>query len=166
MLFRVVAEGWFTFAGRRYCCALGRGGIGHGKREGDGKTPAGRFALRRVLYRADRLAPPDTGLPLAAIKPEDGWCDDPADRAYNRPVRLPYRARAETLFRMDGLYDMLAVIGYNDQPIVPGAGSAIFLHVARPDYGPTEGCVGLAPDHLREALALADATAEIEILAG
>ncbi|MBM3489703.1 MAG: hypothetical protein FJX68_04520 [Alphaproteobacteria bacterium] len=165
MLFQVAADGWFSFATRRYRCALGRGGVAHDKREGDGRTPSGRFALRRVLYRADRVAAPDTGLPLTAIKPEDGWCDDPVDRAYNQLVRLPYRARAETLYRADGLYDFLAVIGYNDQPLLPGAGSAIFLHIARPDYGPTEGCVALAPEHLREVLALADTGSEIEIRA-
>lgn len=166
MLFRVGADGWFAFANRRYRCALGRGGISADKREGDGATPAGRFALRRVLYRADRVPRPATGLPVAAIGPRDGWCDDPADAAYNKPVCLPYGARAEALFRADGLYDILAVIGHNDDAVLPGAGSAIFLHLARLDHGPTEGCVALAAEPLREALALADASSVIEILGG
>lgn len=67
-------------------CALGPAGRSAAKREGDGATPVGRFPLRRVLYRADRLPLPETGLPVQALDPGDGWCDDPADAAYNRPV--------------------------------------------------------------------------------
>ena len=119
------------------------------KREGDGATPVGRFALRRLLYRRDRLpAAPATALPAAVIGRDDGWCDDPGDPAYNRPVRLPYPASHERLWREDGLYDLVVVLGHNDDPPVPGLGSAVFLHVARPDYGPTEGCVALARDDL------------------
>ncbi len=130
-------------------CAIGRGAIRREKQEGDGVTPIGRWPLRRVLYRADRLAKPDTALPCQAIQSDDGWCDDPADPAYNRPVRLPYPASHERLNRDDGLYDVVVVLGHNDDPVVPNAGSAIFLHVARDDYGPTEGCVALAlPDLL------------------
>ncbi len=128
---------------------IGRGGIRADKREGDGATPAGHWPLRRLLYRPDRLAPPPTGLPVVAIAPDDGWCDDPADPRYNRPVHLPCTAGHERLWRDDSLYDVVVVLGHNDDPVVPGMGSAIFLHVARPDYGPTEGCVALArPDLL------------------
>ena len=137
------------FGARRWRCAIGPAGITADKREGDGATPSGCFALRRVLYRPDRLARPETLLPAAALAPEDGWCDDPADAAYNRPVRLPYGASHERLWRDDGIYDIVVILGHNDDPPVPGAGSAIFLHVARPDYGPTQGCVALAlPDLL------------------
>ncbi len=88
------------------------------------------------------------GLPVAEIGPEDGWCDDPTDARYNRPVRLPYPGRHERLWRDDGIYDVVVVLGHNDAPPRPGAGSAASLHVARPGYGPTEGCVALALDHL------------------
>lgn len=148
----VSADGWLTYPGRRVRCALGRGGVRVEKREGDGATPTGCFALRRVLYRPERGAAPETVLPVSAIAPDDGWCDDPADPRYNRPVTLPYPASAERLWREDRLYDLLVVLGHNDDPPEPGAGSAIFLHVARPDYGPTEGCVALAPDDLRALL--------------
>ena len=84
----------------------------------------------------------------------DGWCDDPGHPAYNRPVRLPINASAEALWRDDALYDIIGVLGWNDDPVVPGRGSAIFLHVARPDYAPTEGCIALALDDLRRVLAL------------
>lgn len=137
---------------QQWPCAVGRGAVGEKRGEGDGITPVGRWPLRRVLYRADRLAPPETALPCAAIAPDDGWCDDPADPAYNRPVRLPYPASHEMMAREDHLYDVVVVLGHNDDPVVPGAGSAIFLHVARDDYGPTEGCVALALPDLLEML--------------
>ncbi|MBK1671198.1 hypothetical protein CKO28_24655 [Rhodovibrio sodomensis] len=127
-------------------CAVGRGGVGPKRGEGDGITPAGRWPVRRVLYRPDRIAPPETALPVAAIAPDDGWCDDPGDPAnYNRPVTRPYPGRHETLWRDDRLYDLLVVLGFNDAPPVAGAGSAIFLHVAAPDFAPTQGCVAVAP---------------------
>lgn len=130
-------------------CALGRAGIRADKKEGDNATPAGRFALRRALFRADRIAQPATRLPLQEIGADDGWCDDAADPAYNRQVRLPYPARHERLWRDDAIYDLIVVIGHNDDPVVPGAGSAIFLHVARPDWSGTEGCVAFRLEHLR-----------------
>ena len=123
------------------------------KVEGDGATPVGRFPLRRVLYRPDRGPAPDTALPVAPIGPDDGWCDDPRDPAYNRPVTLPHKGRHERLWRDDGLYDIIVVLGHNDDPVVRGAGSAVFLHVAAPDYGPTEGCVAVTNGDLRALLA-------------
>ena len=134
-------------------CAVGRSGISVKQAEGDGITPVGTFAVRRVLYRADRMPKPATRLPLAALAPDDGWCDAPADPAYNTQIKRPYRASHEALWRDDGLYDLIAVLGFNDDPVVPGKGSAIFLHVARPDYGPTEGCIALALDDLVALLA-------------
>lgn len=139
----VTAGGELGFGDRRFRCALGRGGIAREKREGDGATPAGSFPLRRLLYRADRLDKPRCALPVAAISPQDGWCDDPAHAAYNRQVKLPFAARHEALWRDDGVYDLIVVIGHNDDPPVAGMGSAIFLHLARADYSPTEGCVAL-----------------------
>ncbi|WP_426954503.1 L,D-transpeptidase family protein [Muricoccus radiodurans] len=134
-------------------CAIGRGGVRADKREGDGGTPAGLMPLRRVLYRADRGPAPACAVPVEPISPSDGWCDDPADPAYNRPVRLPYAASHEEMWRHDGLYDIVGVLGWNDAPVVRGRGSAIFLHLARPDYAPTAGCLALALPDLRAALA-------------
>jgi L,D-peptidoglycan transpeptidase YkuD (ErfK/YbiS/YcfS/YnhG family) len=148
------AAGRLVWAGREVVCTLGHGGIRADKREGDGATPAGLFTLRRVLWRADRLAdPPVTRLPCAPILPTDGWCDWPEDPLYNRPVTLPYPARHERMWRDDALYDIVVIIGHNDDPVVPGAGSAVFMHLARADGGPTEGCVGLARDDLLALLA-------------
>ena len=146
-------DGTVAWRGRIFRCALGRAGVRADKREGDGATPAGLFPLRRVLWRADRLAPPACRLPAAAIAETDGWCDDPADPAYNRQVALPHAGRCERLWRADALYDLIVVVGHNDDPPVPGRGSAIFVHVAAPGYAPTEGCVALALDDLRAIVA-------------
>jgi L,D-peptidoglycan transpeptidase YkuD (ErfK/YbiS/YcfS/YnhG family) len=146
MMVSVFADGRLLFEGRETRCALGRGGVTPAarKREGDGATPAGCWPLRSVLWRPDRISSPATHLPRRAIEPGDGWCDAPADPAYNQPVRLPYPASAERMWRDDEVYDLVMVLGYNDAPVLPGAGSAIFMHVARPDYSPTEGCIALA----------------------
>jgi L,D-peptidoglycan transpeptidase YkuD (ErfK/YbiS/YcfS/YnhG family) len=113
------------------------------KREGDGGTPLGCFPVRQVLYRADRMRRPRTTLPLRAIGEYDGWCEDPADRNYNRLVRLSAASSADRLKRDDHLYDLVLVLGYNDRPRVRGRGSAIFMHLARPGFAPTAGCIAL-----------------------
>jgi L,D-peptidoglycan transpeptidase YkuD (ErfK/YbiS/YcfS/YnhG family) len=134
-------------------CAIGRGGARADKREGDGATPLGLLPLRRVLYRADRVAAPVCAVPVEPIGPADGWCDDPADPDYNRLVSLPHPARHERLWREDPLYDIVGVLGWNDAPVVKGRGSAIFLHVARPGLAPTEGCIALPEQEVRAVLA-------------
>jgi L,D-peptidoglycan transpeptidase YkuD (ErfK/YbiS/YcfS/YnhG family) len=150
---RVAPEGAVSWPGHQVACALGRGGVRIDKREGDGATPVGRFPLHGVRYRADRIACPETALPCQPIAPADGWCDDPTDSSYNRPVLLPYPGRCERMWRDDGLYDLLVVVGHNDDPVVAGAGSAIFLHVAGEGYPPTEGCIALALPDLRRLVA-------------
>ena len=122
--------------------------------------------MREVWFRADRLPAPATGLPRHALDRKDGWCDDPADPAYNRHVRLPYPASCEELWRADGLYDVIVPLGYNDAPVVPGLGSAIFLHVARHDFAPTAGCVALAPADLLVVLREAEPGAAVRVMAG
>ncbi len=149
----VSAKGEARWGERLMRAAMGPAGPIGSKREGDGATPIGRFAFRYLLYRPDRLRPPPTGLSLRALSPRDGWCDDPADVLYNRPVSLPYRARHERLWREDDIYDLIVVLGHNDDPVVPGAGSAVFLHVARPDFSPTAGCIVLSKDDLLALLA-------------
>jgi L,D-peptidoglycan transpeptidase YkuD (ErfK/YbiS/YcfS/YnhG family) len=125
-------------------CALGRAGIAHAKREGDGATPAGGMALLGLRFRPDRVHRPATALPAVPLRPGDGWCDAPDDRNYNRPVPHPYLASHEALWRDDGLYDLVIVLGWNARPRVKGRGSAVFLHLAGPGYAPTAGCIALA----------------------
>jgi L,D-peptidoglycan transpeptidase YkuD (ErfK/YbiS/YcfS/YnhG family) len=134
------------------------------KREGDGATPSGVWRLTQVLYRADRVQRPRTGLPVRPLKVDDGWCDAVGDRNYNRAVRHPYAASAERLWREDALYDVIVVLDHNQRPRVQGAGSAIFMHVARPGYRPTEGCIALARHHL--LMVLANAGPETQVIVG
>ncbi len=167
MDFLVAPDGWLTAPdGRRHRCALGRGGVRADKREGDGATPAGRLALRRVLWRPDRVPAPATGLPGRPLGRADGWCDDPDDLRYNHLVRRPCTARHEALWRDDGLYDVLAVLGHNDDPVRRGAGSAIFLHVAAPGYAATAGCVALALTDLLVVLSRCDRATGVVVRAG
>lgn len=126
-------------------CALGRGGVipeGE-KREGDGKTPLGRYPFRQVFYRPDKMSAPVCNLPLSPISPDLGWCDDPKRPKYNQLVRLPFSGSHEKMWRDDSLYDVVLVVGHNDDPPVSGLGSAIFMHVARDGFKPTEGCIAL-----------------------
>jgi L,D-peptidoglycan transpeptidase YkuD (ErfK/YbiS/YcfS/YnhG family) len=139
------AAGRLTWPGGSARAVCGQNGVTTDKHEGDGASPAGTFPLVRAYYRPDRVAPaPVTRLPLTALRPDDGWVDDAADPQYNRLVRLPYPAHHENMWRPDGLYDLVVVIGYNADPVVPGRGSAIFLHCAGPAFAPTAGCVAVA----------------------
>jgi L,D-peptidoglycan transpeptidase YkuD (ErfK/YbiS/YcfS/YnhG family) len=148
-----VGGGIIRLQGATWRVALGRGGVRVGKQEGDGATPAGLLPLRRVFYRADRGPPPLCAVPVEALAPEDGWCDDPGDRRYNTRVRRPCDARHEALWRDDEIYDVCGVLGWNDAPVERGRGSAIFLHLARPDWRPTDGCIAMAAGDLRALLA-------------
>ena len=139
---------------KSYDCAIGLNGFIDEKdgREGDGKTPLGKYRLRYGLYRADRVELAETHIPMRPIREDDGWCDTPDDPAYNRPVRLPYPARAEVLYRESHVYDVILVLGHNDDPPVPEMGSAIFLHIARQNYKPTQGCVALNREDILKIL--------------
>ncbi|WP_443750926.1 L,D-transpeptidase family protein [Asticcacaulis solisilvae] len=145
--------------------ALGKGGVidAAAKREGDGKSPLGAWPIRYVFYRPDRVAKPETQLPVVALSPDDGWCDDPADPAYNTHVKLPWPTSHEKLWRDDHVYDLIVVLGHNDDPVVPGMGSAIFMHLAREDYSGTEGCVALGIDDLLDVLSEAEPGSQVEI---
>ena len=150
---------------RVFPCALGRAGLIADKREGDGGTPIGRFQFRRLLYRADRVARIETRLPARHIERDDGWCDDPASPDYNKPVRLPHPAHHEEMWLEAPLYDLVVIIGHNDDPVVPGAGSAVFLHVARDDWGPTAGCIAFKREDLLTILSNVSASDVVDIAA-
>lgn len=134
-------------------CLIGKGGTiaADAKREGDGATPLGRWPIRTLLLRPDRVTLPALNLPWRWLHPDDGWCDAPEDLAYNRPVRHPYPRSAERLWREDGAYDVIVTLAHNDAPPIPGAGSAIFLHcTAEREF--TEGCVAIERSDLLEIL--------------
>jgi L,D-peptidoglycan transpeptidase YkuD (ErfK/YbiS/YcfS/YnhG family) len=146
------SRGLIVAGGVAYPCALGRGGLVRAKREGDGGTPRGRLALRPGFFRADRGGKVATALALRATRRTDAWCDDPADRRYNRLIMLPKGASEERLWRADRLYDIVVPLGWNDGPVRRGRGSAIFWHVCREGFGPTAGCVAVEPAVFRKLL--------------
>jgi L,D-peptidoglycan transpeptidase YkuD (ErfK/YbiS/YcfS/YnhG family) len=161
----VYEKGMLSWSDGSARAACGKGGVRADKREGDHASPAGTFPLVQVFYRPDRLAPPQTALPLAPLRLTDGWVDAPADPRYNTLVTLPYPASAEMLWRDDGLYDLIVVTGYNAAPVVPAKGSAIFLHVAHPDFSGTEGCIAVAHEVLAPLLGLLGPGSKITIKA-
>lgn len=156
--------GLLMVGGKKFDCTLGRGGVGIDKAEGDGKTPVGTYPLRYLLYRADRTEKPETGLECKILTPDTGWCEDPSHADYNQRVTLPHNSVVDRMTRDDHLYDITVIIGYNDAPVTPGRGSAIFMHLARPDWSPTAGCVGLKKEDLLEVLKLCDSSSLITVL--
>ena len=147
------AQGWLCAGPTILRVALGRTGIKAAKREGDGATPAGRFHPVRLWWRADRLPRPRTLLPVRRIGPDDAWCENPADRRYNRAFRRAANEPGDRLRRDDGLYDLIVEIDHNTRPRVAGGGSAVFIHVARDGFAPTAGCVALRRNELLVLLA-------------
>lgn len=146
-------QGWLLAGHWRIKVALGRSGIKANKREGDGGTPRGNFRLRQLWWRADKHPRPTTSLPVQRISRDDGWCEDPDDRRYNRPIKVPADADADRLARKDNLYDFIIEIDHNTRPRVAGRGSAVFIHAARQGFAPTAGCVALEINTLRRILA-------------
>jgi L,D-peptidoglycan transpeptidase YkuD (ErfK/YbiS/YcfS/YnhG family) len=145
-------RGWLTAGSQRLAVALGRSGVKANKREGDGATPAGRFRPVRLWWRKDRSPRPAARLPARPIDPADGWCEDPADRRYNRPIRLEPGATGDRLTRPGALYDLVIEIDHNTRPRIAGRGSAVFIHVARPGLTPTAGCVAMPAPALKRLL--------------
>ena len=125
-------------------CALGKSGIGILKREGDGKTPLAAMEVLFGFYRSDRWPIMHRQPWMLANGQHIGWCDAPHDQNYNRAVRRPYSRSHETLAREDGLYDCVIVLNWNMMPRAANRGSAIFMHIARDGYRPTEGCIAVS----------------------
>lgn len=157
-------KGWLTAGQRSFPCALGRSGIVSTKREGDGATPRGRFRFEEARFRNDRIARPQAAVSLKALRTDDGWCDAPTDRNYNRPVQHPYPASAERMWRADGLYDLVLILDYNRRPRRRHAGSAIFMHVAGDGLAPTEGCIALRRHDLLRLLPQIDRKTRLVIV--
>jgi L,D-peptidoglycan transpeptidase YkuD (ErfK/YbiS/YcfS/YnhG family) len=164
-IFKALASGTLSFGAHSFACALGKEGVieAASKREGDNKSPLGVWPIRRVMWRADKIPGPKTSFPLTPIQPNDGWCDAADDPCYNQPFTHPYGASAERLWREDDVYDIIVVLGHNDDPVVAGLGSAIFMHVARPGFTGTEGCVALKLEDLRQLLETAQIGDAVEI---
>ena len=164
MIFKATPDGFFI-PGKKtpLKCALGKAGLTNNKREGDSKSPMGEWGIEYIYYRADKINAPECCFDLTPISSNDGWCDDPEHAAYNRPVKLPFEFSHEKLFRDDDLYDIVVVLDHNYHKPVAGEGSAIFMHIARPDYSGTEGCVALNKNDLLEVLKIAAKNSKIRI---
>ena len=147
-----IKSNYLIYNGTKYKCAIGSGGFTNKKKEGDGCTPIGVFQITDILFRKDKLQNLTTNYNPKTILPSDGWCDDPNSKHYNTKIKFPFENSAEELFRNDGQYDIVCVTNHNQTPIVPEAGSAIFIHVASKDYSATAGCVALSLDDLTEIL--------------
>ena len=145
-------KGIISFKSYNFPASFGSGGIKLKQKEGDNITPIGTFQLRQVLYRSDRVSIPYTHLPSRKISALDGWCDDTTSSKYNLLIKLPTKLKHEILWRNDHIYDIIVPIGYNDNPIFPSRGSAIFIHLAHSDFRPTRGCIGLKMDAITKLL--------------
>lgn len=149
-----IHEGLLSYNNKTIPCCLGRSGLTHDKKEGDGATPVGSFKLLYGFHREDRLAKPKSNLKFSTIQSDDGWCDEPEHENYNALVKLPFEASHEVMTREDRLYDICIVMDYNIEPTISGLGSAIFFHQTSRELKPTEGCVAIDPQHMQDLLPL------------
>ena len=156
-----IKSNYLLYNGMKYRCSIGNGGFSDKKKEGDGCTPIGVFQITDILYRQDKIKNLVTNYSLQTISPSDGWCDDPKSKHYNTKIKFPFANSAEELFRQDDRYDIVCVTNHNQNPIVPGAGSAIFIHVASKNYSTTAGCVALSLGDLTEILSTLTKSTEI-----
>jgi L,D-peptidoglycan transpeptidase YkuD (ErfK/YbiS/YcfS/YnhG family) len=154
-----------VWGNKSFRCAVGSAGFvtTDTKTEGDLATPIGKWPMREIIYRADRITLPKTELPSRMMQPNDGWCEIPSDPNYNRPVKHPYKVPVDQMWRDDLLYNVVVVLGYNDDPVIKGKGSAIFLHLARPDFSPSAGCVTLSEEDLMMVIQGADKNSTVLI---
>jgi len=157
------SRGLLTAGPQTWPVALGRGGILADKREGDGATPRGRFRLVRLWWNPERGPRPATRLPVRRVAPDDAWCEDPADRRYNRPIKTATDGAGDRLRRADHLYDLIIEIDHNARPRIARRGSAVFIHLARPGLAPTAGCVTMPKSRLRQLLGRVGADTRIII---
>ncbi|WP_316858374.1 L,D-transpeptidase family protein [uncultured Cohaesibacter sp.] len=142
-------KGLIVCGSYRFPCALGRSGISIFKKEGNGATPVIRTRALYGFYRPDREARPRSTLAFHPLRPDMGWCDDSRHPSYNRLVRRPFEASHEIMWRDDSLYDLVIVLDINITSRIKDRGSAIFMHVARENYTPTEGCIALSKANLK-----------------
>ena len=124
-------------------CAIGKRGIGIKRKEGDLITPKGKYKIKYILYRKDRIKRIQSKIKKIAITKRMGWCDDPKSKDYNKLIKLPINYRYEKLYRKENIYDLILVLNFNMRPIVKKKGSAIFIHIAKKNYKKTEGCVAI-----------------------
>ena len=144
-------------------CSIGKNGISYKKKEGDNKTPRGKFKLKYILYRKDRITNLKTKLKKIVICKEMGWCDDPNSKYYNQMVKLPFKGSAEKLWLKDNIYDIIIIIDYNLNPVIKFKGSAVFLHLAKNSYQSTKGCVAINKNDMKLLLEKINKKSKLQI---
>jgi len=159
----VKKSGYLKYKNFKYRCALGKAGVNKKINEGDKITPKGVFKITKIYYRADKNKIIKTNIKKIKITKNMGWCDDPISRFYNRQIKLPSKYSHEKLYRNDDLYDLIAVLNYNTNPIIKNKGSAIFMHIAKNSYRKTEGCIALKKEHLINILGQIKKNTKIKI---
>ena len=159
----VKKSGYLKYKNFKYRCALGKAGVNKKIKEGDNITPKGVFKITKIYYRADKNKIIKTNIKKIKITKNMGWCDDPISRFYNRQIKLPSKYSHEKLYRNDDLYDLIAVLNYNTNPIIKNKGSAIFMHIAKNSYKKTEGCIALKKKHLINILGQIKKNTKIKI---
>ena len=159
----VKKSGYLKYKNFKYRCALGKAGVNKKIKEGDGITPKGVFKITKIYYRADKIKIIKTNIKKIKITKNMGWCDDPVSRFYNQQIKLPSKFSHEKLYRNDDLYDLIAVINYNTNPIIRNKGSAIFMHVSENSYKRTQGCIALKKKDLINILTKIKKNTKIKI---
>ena len=139
----LINKKYLTFNNYKAKCSIGKRGIGFKRREGDLITPKGKYKIKYILFRKDRIKKIDSKIKKIPIKKNMGWCDDSRSKQYNKLIRLPYGYRYEKLYKKENIYDIILVLNYNMKPIIKKKGSAIFIQVSKKNYKKTKGCVAL-----------------------
>ena len=137
-----------TYKNYKVKCSIGKRGIGYKKKEGDLITPKGKFKIKFILYRKDRVKNIQTKIRKIVIRKNIGWCDDSNSKDYNKIIKLPTTYSFERLYKKENIYDIILVLDYNMKPVIKNKGSAIFIHVAKKNYKKTAGCIALKKNHL------------------
>lgn len=159
----LVNKNFLTYKDYKVKCAIGKRGIGKKRREGDLITPKGLFKIKKVYFRKDKVRGLKTKFSMRAITKNMGWCNDPKSNKYNQLIKYPFAFNAEKLYRNDNIYDIVIVLNFNSRPVKKNKGSAIFLHVAKRKYKPTEGCVAIKKNELKKLLKLITFQTRIKI---
>ena len=155
--------GLIKYKNFKFRCALGKAGMGEKKREGDNVTPTGTFKIVKIYYRSDRIKKISSKFRAIEITKNMGWCDDPNSKNYNQLINLPSKYGHEKLFKKNNIYDIIVVLNYNMKPVVKNKGSAIFIHVAKKNYQPTQGCIALKKNDLLKILSKINKNIKIKI---
>jgi len=160
----LIKNKYFIYNNYRIKCAVGKRGIKKKFKEGDLVTPTGRFKVKLILYRKDRVKKLSTSIKKLTIKKNMGWCDDPDSYKYNKLITLPFKYSHERLFRKDRIYDIILVLNYNMNPIKKNKGSAIFIHVAKNNFKPTKGCIAIKKKEILKITKDLRSNSEIKII--